>query len=602
MNGDLFGLVAQTIYKDIKMGRACCCGDSPPPPECYRSIIVIAIYDESESVYFGEEPFYRSDKETWHELIDLHKECDHDIIAGIMKPRQDLYVYPVEGSYLPYDTNNSEWLFQEYPIRTPRLNKDEIVTFFQALVDRMPEDREPELLIFAIDNSGSITLSQYIEELELAKSEILELFPEIQILQDVSSQDERWVRDATFAVSNRLCSCFRPPPCGNIQASFSDPRSWTQAAYDFLPLPPWDNDNRPIYTHIRLNFSFRYFSRNWTDTPCNFVSADINGIDVLLEEYEEFPGNKFSYVGQLIIPRDEIVSRYVLTIRTDCENCSRVEILDMDCCLLNSNKYLVTVEGLSDYEQRCSFTVNPDDSDRPNGVLEFSNELIISGLGNYNGSYLIDAGLVYDPCRGRAPTIPVGNFSSYQKTSTHSWYTSGFTRYFSKVTNIYEISGTLYIQPTVGSVGFFLDGIIKHTYCWSGFPASTQPIVGDPSCSNPTSDCWGSRYWCYTSPRGIPWPTCPRPPSNGGPVLNPGSSLDPDVSSGVPYFRVTNFGNTQCTQNLNYNIGVGWHLGCPAIVYQGCEDLASIRFGNILPLACEICNDYYPGAVKGRYV
>jgi hypothetical protein len=184
------------------MGRSCYCCE-----KCYTKIVVIAIYDESDPAYYPASDIYNLDLQEWNNLVDYHKPCAHDIIAGLMVPRLDLAIKP-DDTPLPKDTDNDQWLVKRYALAQPRLSSDDIFDFFNSLINRADDENfVPELLVFVLDDSGSITISQYQEQLKIAKEQIQENYPNLIILDDISSFDERWLRDSRSAIDNRLCSC-----------------------------------------------------------------------------------------------------------------------------------------------------------------------------------------------------------------------------------------------------------------------------------------------------------------------------------------------------------------------------------------------------------
>ena len=68
-----------------------------------------------------------------------------------------------------------------------------------------PTTEEPELLLFALDNSGSIRVSQYLSELNAAKATLEALYPNLIILDDISNSGERWARDAKTGSEGQVC-------------------------------------------------------------------------------------------------------------------------------------------------------------------------------------------------------------------------------------------------------------------------------------------------------------------------------------------------------------------------------------------------------------
>jgi|GEM_PF-2460695 len=229
------------------MGRSCYCCE-----KCYKKIIVIAIYDESDPIYCGSNTgVYDNDVFEWNSLIDYHSECSHDIIAGLMVPINLDFdgCISAPGRPLPKDTDNDEWLIGRYPPSSPRLTTSQIVNFFNSLVNRSQDSNFiPELLVFVLDDSGSIRVSQYAQELQNAKIEIQSEYPNLIILQDVSSVDERWIRDSKRAVNNRLCLCECDSNC--FRSLFDLPRDGFEGISSF----PQEAQNHSV-EKVKINFT-----------------------------------------------------------------------------------------------------------------------------------------------------------------------------------------------------------------------------------------------------------------------------------------------------------------------------------------------------------
>lgn len=185
------------------MGRSCYCCE-----KCYKKIVVIAIYDESDPVYCSSSSVsYSTHLQEWNNLIDYRKLCNQNILAGLMVPSPNGCIQPPSSS-LPKDTDNDQWFLQRYPLAQPRLSSDQIFNFFNSVVSRANDTNFiPELLIFVLDNSGSISISQYAEQLEDAKQRIKNIYPNLIILDDVSSSGEQWIQDSRLAIIDKLCLC-----------------------------------------------------------------------------------------------------------------------------------------------------------------------------------------------------------------------------------------------------------------------------------------------------------------------------------------------------------------------------------------------------------
>lgn len=177
---------------------------------CFRTMIVICIYDESQPVYTDGNT-YEDDFDVWQEFMDDIKRSK--IRVGVMIP-QGSGEAGVKNAALPFppDTDRDEVLRYEIASQSPRVQAHDIVDFFEEIRDAIgPDDdplggdKGPQLLLFCLDNSGSITTSQYAAELEDAKEQLQNLYEDMEILDDISNTGERWLRDAYNGCRDRTC-------------------------------------------------------------------------------------------------------------------------------------------------------------------------------------------------------------------------------------------------------------------------------------------------------------------------------------------------------------------------------------------------------------
>jgi hypothetical protein len=193
------------------MGRPpicnCLCG------KCYITSFIISIYDESEFIYTDpEQSLYDEDLLVWNNFIDEVKNCSgQKIRMGLMIPGGTIGGIKYAGSDLPYDTDRDQINAVEYPItgfNEPRLTSDQIISFFELMLNDPYSEiyaEGPKLLLFVLDNSGSITIESYAQELQIAKNFIKSTYPDITILDDVSNAGERWINDSYLGIQNKIC-------------------------------------------------------------------------------------------------------------------------------------------------------------------------------------------------------------------------------------------------------------------------------------------------------------------------------------------------------------------------------------------------------------
>jgi len=164
---------------------------------CFKNLAVICIYDESESIYTTGGT-YLQDYEQWSELIDSLKKST--ILMGVLQP-QGSKIKGTGDDYLdPYDSVGP-FLHVQIPNQSPRVKASDIIGFFEDLRGSL----KINLLVFCLDNSGSIVTSSYASELASAKTQLKETYPNLKILDDVSNSGERWLRDAFVSADKRTC-------------------------------------------------------------------------------------------------------------------------------------------------------------------------------------------------------------------------------------------------------------------------------------------------------------------------------------------------------------------------------------------------------------
>lgn len=203
------GSVNESNAVGIAFNSTCCVCESP----CYKTIAIICIYDESNVNYWPEENYYtnyyRQDLEAWNGYIE-NVLCTQDpdrltIRMGLIIPVSEDYAWGIKSESYPFpaDTTLGEIEHVYIGTKSPRVSIDDILAMFEKLKNG---GEPPELLIFTLDNSGSIELWMYANELRDAKIELKQLYPNLVILDDISNQDERWLRDAYVGMTNRLCN------------------------------------------------------------------------------------------------------------------------------------------------------------------------------------------------------------------------------------------------------------------------------------------------------------------------------------------------------------------------------------------------------------
>lgn len=173
---------------------------------CYRTMVIIAIYDESQPVYSPTATTYEADKAQWETFIDGIERSQ--IRLGLMGPQGSAEVLKPASSPWPKDTDRAEIDTVFLPSQAPRVNSGDITSFFETIrtnPDPLGGDDGPDLLLFCLDNSGSILVSQYAAQLAAAKAELQAAWPKMKILDDVSSAGERYILDAYNGAKTRTC-------------------------------------------------------------------------------------------------------------------------------------------------------------------------------------------------------------------------------------------------------------------------------------------------------------------------------------------------------------------------------------------------------------
>lgn len=168
-------------------------------------MLIIAIYDESQPVYTSGGQ-YEADKTVWEAFIDGIERSQ--IRLGLMGPQGSAAVLKPAASSFPKDTDRAEIDTVFLPSQAPRVTTADITNFFETIrtnPDALGGEDGPDLLLFCLDNSGSILTSQYAAQLTAAKAELKAMWPKMKILDDVSSAGERYIADAYNGARTRTC-------------------------------------------------------------------------------------------------------------------------------------------------------------------------------------------------------------------------------------------------------------------------------------------------------------------------------------------------------------------------------------------------------------
>lgn len=207
--------------------------DSPTSSEDTGTIlartVIIAIYDEADEYYVANcEPGntseycysgspqdrYLADKVEWENLIDLLPDSIQ-VRAGLLQPYRGKELSAgyfdtiCSGCSLPKDTDRAVINHTRLPapssgiVSNPRLTTDDIVDLFDTITSNGLY--EPTFLLFVLDNSGSIYVSEYRSYLEAAKSRIRARFDNVEVLDDyVTARPERWIRAMTESLQSTI--------------------------------------------------------------------------------------------------------------------------------------------------------------------------------------------------------------------------------------------------------------------------------------------------------------------------------------------------------------------------------------------------------------
>ncbi len=204
-----------------------------PPPKLARTAI-ICIYDEADEYYVGSytgyaseyvypgtpQERYEADKQEWEAIIaKVASNPRVKLRLGLLQP----YIYNAatkkpwgvicDGCALPRDSDRASINYRllsgpDSPSmsntkRTPRVSTDEIVDMFNQVTGNGGWD--PTFLLFVLDNSGSVYVSDYQAQLTAAKAIIKSKLPKIEILDDkTTARPERWIRGCVESISNLI--------------------------------------------------------------------------------------------------------------------------------------------------------------------------------------------------------------------------------------------------------------------------------------------------------------------------------------------------------------------------------------------------------------
>jgi len=169
-------------------------------------MMIIAIYDESSPVYTPSPTTYEADKTVWETFIDGIERSQ--VRMGLMGPQGSAATLKPATSVFPLDTDRPVIDTMFLGAQTPRVNSGNITSFFEQIrtnPDALGGDDGPDLLLFCLDNSGSIVVSSYAAELAAAKAQLKAAWPKMKILDDVSSAGERYILDAFNGARKRTC-------------------------------------------------------------------------------------------------------------------------------------------------------------------------------------------------------------------------------------------------------------------------------------------------------------------------------------------------------------------------------------------------------------
>lgn len=216
-------------------GCACC---------CFKELVLIAIYDESSSYLPPFTQQYFDHRTIWEDWIDSL--TISTVRAGIIVPHISIDLIRPEAERLPYDSDRPEWDVDVIGFKNPRVEAEDIISMFERLrtsggspaapvaggasavfgssvfggmvfgwsdaaepvpdtILGHPETGKGLLLQFVLDDSGSINVRDYEDELEAAKATLQTTYPKLKILDDVSETGEAWLLDSKQAAEDEVC-------------------------------------------------------------------------------------------------------------------------------------------------------------------------------------------------------------------------------------------------------------------------------------------------------------------------------------------------------------------------------------------------------------
>jgi hypothetical protein len=353
----------EDIRSRLGIGTKCC-----QCKGCYNTIFSICVYDESSSVYNWNnieeeknkrETQYLHDKTRWEGYVDNYR-CN-DIVhirMGLLFPARsgtkEFLRWP--GSDWPYDTTEDPIVIYDAAGSTedvfwpPRISKEDIIAIFDEMLSTFP-DEHPELLIFCLDNSGSIVVDGpygYRAELDKAKEYFRETYPEMVLLDDISNTGERWIRDAAVGVANRLCKwrCLCPfcrgPRPEQINIYFPEDLpgmypTYTMPGGTYILYPYGEStDTKCTWKNKNHRLRERYETVNeygYAYTETRFIHTDIIAT-VEQGEYDE-EREEYPYTYEVVWEINEGSSyqtytwRYIMWDASDLLECDEVQTLEL---------------------------------------------------------------------------------------------------------------------------------------------------------------------------------------------------------------------------------------------------------------------------------
>ncbi len=291
---------------------------------CYRTIMVICIYDESNANYYNPGGdrygnYYREDLERWNGWIENNRCTTNIIRLGLIIPSTSEIQVKHPQFPWPLDTVVDEIEHTAVGSKSPRVSEDDIMSMFYSLKG---DGDAPELLLFCLDNSGSITLPQYATQLRDAKILLGQLYPNMVILDDISTSDERWIRDAYNGASNRLCKkwclcdmCDVRPSSITVWLPPTTPgalNSWWPGygpfGKSYILTPYGESDESQCRWRHISKVTIIYDSPWIPGTPTPFYSYEYVVVNAYITKYVRDPGD-----GNLIYEYIQFISLEILT-------------------------------------------------------------------------------------------------------------------------------------------------------------------------------------------------------------------------------------------------------------------------------------------------